>query len=47
MAEADFVIIGSGLAGSAMAHRLSEAGRPPVLVIAYGVMKTGRPFETA
>jgi transposase len=41
----------------AFADRLKEAGKPPkvilvavarkLLVIAYGVMKTGRPFETA
>ena len=36
MAEADFVIIGSGSAGSAMAYRLSEDGRHSVIVIEYG-----------
>lgn len=34
--EADFVIIGSGSAGSAMAYRLSEDGRHSVMVIEYG-----------
>jgi len=34
--EADFVIIGSGSAGSAMAYRLSEDGRHSVIVIEYG-----------
>ena len=34
--EADFVIIGSGSAGSAMAYRLSEEGRFRVLVIEHG-----------
>ncbi|WP_420959860.1 choline dehydrogenase [Brucella sp. IR073] len=34
--EADFVIIGSGSAGSALAYRLSENGRHSVIVIEYG-----------
>jgi len=34
--EADFVIIGSGSAGSAMAYRLSEDGQHSVIVIEYG-----------
>lgn len=34
--EADFVIIGSGSAGSALAHRLSESGKHSVLVLEYG-----------
>ncbi|MDI6026566.1 choline dehydrogenase [Corticibacterium sp. UT-5YL-CI-8] len=34
--EADFVIIGSGSAGSAMAYRLSEDGKHSVVVIEYG-----------
>ncbi|MDX8512351.1 choline dehydrogenase [Mesorhizobium captivum] len=36
MLEADFVIIGSGSAGSAMAYRLSEDGRHSVIVIEFG-----------
>ncbi|WP_442578584.1 choline dehydrogenase [Mesorhizobium sp. ASY16-5R] len=36
MLEADYVIIGSGSAGSAMAYRLSEDGRHSVIVIEYG-----------
>lgn len=39
--EADFVIIGSGSAGSAMAYRLSEDGRYSVIVIEYGVPDIG------
>jgi choline dehydrogenase len=34
--EADFVIIGAGSAGCAMAYRLSEDGKHSVLVIEYG-----------
>ncbi|WP_338607700.1 choline dehydrogenase [Pelagibacterium nitratireducens] len=34
--RADFVIIGSGSAGSAMAHRLSEDGKHKVIVLEYG-----------
>ena len=36
MKEADFVIVGSGSAGSALAARLSEDGRYSVIVIEYG-----------
>ncbi len=41
--EADFVIIGSGSAGSAMAYRLSEDGKHSVIVIEYGGTDAG-PF---
>ena len=34
--EADFVIVGSGSAGAALAYRLSEDGRNSVIVIEYG-----------
>ena len=34
--EADFVIIGAGSAGSALAARLSEDGRHSVIVIEHG-----------
>ena len=34
--EADFVVIGSGSAGSALAYRLSEDGRHSVIVIEHG-----------
>lgn len=36
MLEADFVIVGSGSAGSALAYRLSEDGKNSVIVIEYG-----------
>ncbi|TIS59730.1 MAG: choline dehydrogenase [Mesorhizobium sp.] len=36
MLEADFIIIGSGSAGSAMAYRLSEDGKHSVIVIEFG-----------
>ncbi|MGN6765083.1 MAG: choline dehydrogenase [Rhizobiaceae bacterium] len=36
MFEADYVIVGSGSAGSALAYRLSEDGRHSVIVIEYG-----------
>ena len=36
MLEADFVIVGSGSAGSALAYRLSEDGKHSVIVIEYG-----------
>ena len=38
--EADFVIIGAGSAGCAMAYRLAEAGRS-VLVVEYGGTDAG------
>ena len=34
--EFDFVIIGAGSAGCAMAYRLSEDGKHTVLVLEYG-----------
>ena len=36
MHEADFVIIGSGSAGAALAYRLSKDGKNSVIVIEYG-----------
>ncbi|MEO3998508.1 choline dehydrogenase [Mesorhizobium sp. CAU 1732] len=43
MLEADYVIVGSGSAGAAMAYRLSEDGRHSVIVIEYGGTDIG-PF---
>ena len=34
--QADFVIIGSGSAGSALAARLSESGQHSVIVLEFG-----------
>jgi len=39
--QADFVIIGAGSAGCAMAYRLSENGKYSVIVIEYGGSDTG------
>ena len=36
MHEADFVVVGSGSAGSALAYRLSEDGKNSVIVIEFG-----------
>lgn len=36
MPEADFVIVGSGSAGAALAYRLSEDGRNTVIVVEHG-----------
>ncbi len=43
MFEADYVIVGSGSAGSTLAYRLSEDGRNQVLVLEYGGSDAG-PF---
>lgn len=43
MNQADFIIIGSGSAGSAMAYRLSEDGKHSVMVLEYGGSDIG-PF---
>ncbi|WP_312796050.1 choline dehydrogenase [Tianweitania sp.] len=39
--EADFVIVGSGSAGSALAYRLSEDGKHSVIVIEFGGTDAG------
>ncbi|MFT5006984.1 MAG: choline dehydrogenase, partial [Paracoccaceae bacterium] len=43
MTEADYIIIGAGSAGCAMAYRLSEDGKNTVLVIEHGGTDMG-PF---
>ncbi|MFN3503561.1 MAG: GMC family oxidoreductase N-terminal domain-containing protein, partial [Allorhizobium sp.] len=43
MQNADFIIIGSGSAGSALAYRLSEDGKNSVMVLEYGGSDVG-PF---
>jgi len=43
MLEADFIVVGSGSAGSALAYRLSEDGRHSVIVVEYGGSDLG-PF---
>ncbi|HCL66203.1 MAG TPA: choline dehydrogenase [Rhizobium sp.] len=43
MQQADYIIIGSGSAGSALAYRLSEDGKHTVLVLEYGGSDVG-PF---
>jgi len=41
MLEADYVIVGSGSAGSALAYRLAEDGKASVIVIEYGITDAG------
>jgi choline dehydrogenase len=43
MDEADYIVVGSGSAGSALAYRLSEDGRHTVLVVEFGGTDAG-PF---
>lgn len=43
MNEADYIIVGSGSAGAALAYRLSEDGKHSVLIIEYGGTDAG-PF---
>ena len=43
MTEADYIIVGSGSAGAALAYRLSEDGKHSVLIVEYGGTDAG-PF---
>ncbi len=43
MTEADYIIVGSGSAGAALAYRLSEGGKHSVLIVEYGGTDAG-PF---
>ena len=43
MTEADYIIVGSGSAGSALAYRLSEDGKHSVIVVEFGGTDAG-PF---
>ena len=43
MMQADFIIVGAGSAGCALAYRLSEDGKYSVLVVEYGGTDAG-PF---
>ena len=46
MQNADYIIIGTGSAGSAIAYRLSEDGKHTVLVLEYGqVLSYGLPHD--
>ena len=41
MADADFIIVGAGSSGSALAYRLSESGKHSILVLEYGGSDAG------
>ena len=45
MKSADYVIIGSGSAGSALAYRLSEDGKHSVIVIEAGELRKNAPLR--